>query len=288
MRDDQIGGAIAIEVGNGDGARLVQLHRVELHVFRHIGPTRRAEVPQEAEFTTTVRLTRGNKIEPAVVVIIKRRNAPAARPAEIGKRYAHELLAIYVPPETHAGRAGVCKRHVHPAVFVEVKNGDADSRRKILLLEINSRQRSEFSFSRVQVDGRAVLPSGDNEINGAVVVEVAGHNACARGGDAERRFRGNIREGAVGVVAPQDVVRVSARSVHDIQIEVAVVVVIHERQANASLFAANSCGLRDVGEFPVALVVQQTDAIGEAHGQVGLAVVVEIARRAPQPCTCKL
>ena len=54
-------------------------------------------------------------------------------------------------------------------------------------------------------------------------------------------------------------------------------VVVDEGDADAAFFAANADFFGDVVEFSVAVVVKEMDAIGEADGEIGVAVVVEIA-----------
>ena len=54
-------------------------------------------------------------------------------------------------------------------------------------------------------------------------------------------------------------------------------VVVDEGDAHAAFFAANADFFGDVVKFSSAIVVKEMDAIGEADGQIGVAVVVEIA-----------
>ena len=67
-------------------------------------------------------------------------------------------------------------------------------------------ERSEFAFAGIEVDGGAGWAAGKNEIDGAIVVEVGGDEACAGGVDAERGFGGDVGESAVAIVAPESVV----------------------------------------------------------------------------------
>src|SRR5450432_202559 len=63
-------------------------------------------------------------------------------------------------------------------------------------------------------------------------------------------------------------------------------IVIDEGDANAALFAEDTDGLRYIDEFAVALVAgivaQQMYAVAEAHREIGVAIVIEIARGATQ------
>ena len=53
-------------------------------------------------------------------------------------------------------------------------------------------------------------------------------------------------------------------------------VVVDEGQADAAGFAADADFFGDVFEFSV-LVVEKMNAVGEADGEIGVAVVVEVA-----------
>ena len=68
-----------------------------------------------------------------------------------------------------------------------------------------------------------------------------------------------------------------------IQIEIAVVIVINEGDADASFFPADAYGFGDLVELAVSFVVQQVDAIAQTYGQIGVAIVVEVAGGTTQP-----
>src|SRR6266849_2157143 len=272
---------MAADIGDGQRTWLVELDGVELYVFGDVGPAFRPEISQQANFTAASGFADGGEIEPAVVVVIQSSDSPSALPAEVRKWNALEALALDVSPQADAGRARMSEGEIHPAVFVEVKGDDADGGRKVFLLEVESGKRSEFAFARIQVDGSAVAAAGENEIDGAVVVEVGRDEASPGGVNAEAGFRRDSRERAVTVVAPEDVVRLCSlrrivRRHGDVEIEVAVVVVIDEREANAAFFAANSHFLCYVFKLAVTGVAEETNSIGETDGEIGVAVVIEI------------
>ena len=54
-------------------------------------------------------------------------------------------------------------------------------------------------------------------------------------------------------------------------------VVVDEGEADATRFAADANFFGDVFEFSVAGVVKQANAVGEADGEIGVTVVVEVA-----------
>src|SRR4029077_3101363 len=120
-----------------------------------------------------------HEIEPAVVVVVDRGEAPAALPAKIRKGDTLEALAFYVAPQADARRASVRESEVHPAVFIEIEGNDTDGGRKIFFCEIDNGKRGEFPFAGIQVDRCALAAAGKDEIDGAVVVEVRCDKTCA-------------------------------------------------------------------------------------------------------------
>ena len=65
-------------------------------------------------------------------------------------------------------------------------------------------------------------------------------------------------------------------------------VVVNECRAHAALLAANPGLLRNVSERAVALVAQETHAVGQAHGEIGVPIIVEIAGGAAQAAAREL
>ncbi len=100
----------------------------------------------------------------------------------------------------------------------------------------------EFSFAGIQINRCAVIASRKNKIDGAIVVEIGGDQARAGGVEVETTLSAHVRERAVAVVAPEKIVSCcplggGGRRLHrDVKIEVAVVVVVHERCTPRSLF----------------------------------------------------
>src|ERR1700722_18012 len=227
-------------------------------------------------------------IEPAVVVVVDGGETPAALPAEIGEGDALETFAVDIAPEADAGSARVREGEIHPAVLVEIEGHDADSGREIFFFEIDRGQRSEFSFARIEIDGCAVGAAGKNKIDGAVVVEIGGDQAGAGGVEAQTGFGRDICERAVAIIAPEKIVRrrfgcgSRCRLHGDVQIEIAVVVVVDKSDADAAFFAANADFFGDVFKFSVAVVVKKTNAVRETNGKICVAVVIEITRGAAE------
>src|SRR5260221_8724832 len=119
-----------------------------MNLARNIFEAGRAEIAQEAQFAAGAGFTDGNEIEPAIVVVIERRESPAALPTEIRQLEAFEPLAFDIAPEADTGSASVGEGEVHPAVFIEIERDHTDGGRKIFFCEVDAGQRREFSFPR--------------------------------------------------------------------------------------------------------------------------------------------
>src|SRR5258708_6771105 len=91
-----------------------------------------ATIAQDSHLQPRLGLHNHRQIDPSIVVDIDRRQTPSALYICQWKRHtlkgASDMLRIRdVAPESDAGRTGVCHGNIHPAIFVEVKNGDASS-----------------------------------------------------------------------------------------------------------------------------------------------------------------
>src|SRR5258708_6886315 len=120
-----------------------------MNLARNIFEAGRAEIPQEAQFAAGAGFTDGNEIEPAIVVIIERRESPTALPTEIRQLEAFEPLAFNIAPQADARRSGVGESEVHPAVFIEIERDHTDGGRKIFFCEVDAGQRREFPLARI-------------------------------------------------------------------------------------------------------------------------------------------
>src|SRR6516225_3864576 len=152
------------------------------------------------------------------------------------------------------------EREIHPAVLVEIERNNSDSWRKIRLGEINCGKPRELPFARIEVNRGASGATSKNKIDGAVIVEVRGHDAGPRRVDAKAGFLGNIGEGGIAVVAPQFVFAFFSRCFRrhaEVQIEVAVMVVINKGGGDAALFASNSDFFGYVDKFAAAVIVKK-------------------------------
>ena len=99
LRDEQVGGAVAVVVAGDDGARIFELNLVEADVGGDVFETIRAEIAEEPDFTFTVgSFADRDQIDPAVVVVIEGGDAPSANPIGLWKLNRLEALAAVVAP----------------------------------------------------------------------------------------------------------------------------------------------------------------------------------------------
>ena len=107
LRDEKVGGAIAVVVASDDGARILELNLVEADVGRDVLETVRAEIAEQAHFALAVfRLADSDEIDPAVVVVVDGGHAETANPIRRGQRNLLELLFVVVSPKSDA-RIGI-------------------------------------------------------------------------------------------------------------------------------------------------------------------------------------
>src|SRR3989454_4683098 len=95
----KIGGAVVVEVSGDDGARILELNFVEANVGSNVFEPIRSEIAEESDFAFVVfRLTHGDEINPAVVVVVKGSDAEGAGPVGLGQFYLLEACPMVVPP----------------------------------------------------------------------------------------------------------------------------------------------------------------------------------------------
>ncbi len=123
--DEQVGVAIAVSVEGDDGARSRRQGFGEGEFFAHVFEGAVAFVSEDAQFDAFGGFDDGGEIDPAVVVNVDGRDAPGSGCVGEGQGDAFEALAVDVPPQRDAGRSGVGDSDVHPAIFVEVEDGEA-------------------------------------------------------------------------------------------------------------------------------------------------------------------
>ena len=131
------------------------------------------------------------------------------------------------------------------------------------------------------MDRSSRRPSRDHEVHRAVIIEIGGDHASSGGRETKRRLRGHIRERAVPIVAPENIVprRVGRSRIlrrRDVEIQVAVMVVVHKRHSHAAFFPANAHCSRHIFKLAVAFVMEKLHSIAQANCQIGLTVIIKI------------
>src|SRR5262245_28716064 len=133
---------------------------------------------------------------------------------------------------------------IHPAVFVVIQRDDARGRSgKGGLPHF---KRTKRTFAIVQECGGRVAPTGEDEIDGAIVVEIGCQCGNAGSVALQPRLLRPVRERAVAVVAPQRVCRCGwterkteragraegkVGESRDVEVEVAVMIVVGEDES---------------------------------------------------------
>ncbi len=79
------------------------MNLIQTNIGRDIFETVRTEITKEPDFTLAIgSFTYGDQVNPAVVVVIEGRYAPAANPVRSGKSNGIEALSLMVTPERHS------------------------------------------------------------------------------------------------------------------------------------------------------------------------------------------
>src|SRR6267378_905289 len=211
LRHDQIRVAISINIRNSNRPRLIQFNRIEIHILGDIGPAFASQISQQSQFPTAARFSRRHQIQPSIILVVQCRESPALRPAQIWERDTFQPFPFDVPPQAETRRARMRERQIHPSVLIKIKRHRTHRRWQFFFAEIDAAEGREFPFARIEIDGCSRLPPRDDEVNRAVIVEIGGDNASSRGRKTERGFRGHIRERAIAIAAPKNIVRRRAR-----------------------------------------------------------------------------
>ena len=86
LRDEQIGGAVAVVVAGDDGARIFELNLVEADVGGDVFESIRAEIAEQTDFALAIGgFADSDEIDPAVVVVVEGGDAAGANPVGFGE-----------------------------------------------------------------------------------------------------------------------------------------------------------------------------------------------------------
>src|SRR5579875_1586413 len=101
---------------------------------------------------------------------------------------------------------------------------------------------TKCALSLIEVERRRRAVSGDHKVDRTIVVDVTDCGALCLAVSFKSRFPGPLSERAISVVAPEDVRRAAGRQrlTRDEQIEVAVMVEIHEGQPGRLVHSVNA------------------------------------------------
>ena len=93
LRDQQVGGAVAVVVSSDDGARIFELNLVQADIGSDVFESIRPEIAEEADFAFAVcGFAYRDQVNPAVIVVVERGDAPAADPVRYGKLTGSKLF----------------------------------------------------------------------------------------------------------------------------------------------------------------------------------------------------
>src|SRR5437016_1969108 len=121
LGDEQVSGAVVVEVSGDDGARIFELNFVEADFGGNVFESIRAKVAEQAHFAFTVfRFANGDEVNPTVVVIVDGSDSPAAHPIYGGQGNRLEALALLIAPKRNRSRPGMGKNYIHPAIMIEI------------------------------------------------------------------------------------------------------------------------------------------------------------------------
>ena len=180
---------------------------------------------------------------------------------------------------------------VHAAVAIEIeRDGARGARRRF------AHPRSgglKWSFERIHENLWRFFPSGDDQIDRAVIIQIAFKSGDRCGAASERRLLRVIAESAATEIAPKDISgrrgtigkgerlrRMIEREIveaRDVDVEVAIVIVVDEGDAEREADGAHAGRVGDIFEGAVAFIVEERDAVARADDEIGMAVVVVIA-----------
>ena len=257
-----------------------------------------AFVAQQQDFALArERFADGREIGPAIVVVVEGCNSPGAHPSGIREREALErrralrAFAAGIAPEAQTGRRPVREGEVHAAVVIEIERDGARRARRRFAHPRGSG--SKRAFERIHEDLGRFFPAGDDQIDGAIVIQIAFESGDGCGAAGEPRLLGVIAERAATEIAPKNIAgrrgvvrererlrRNSEREIieaRDVDVEVAIVVVIDEGDAEREADRAHAGRIGDIFKCAVAFVVKQRDAVAGADDEIGMAVVVVVA-----------
>jgi len=297
VRHDQIGGAVAIEIDGGDGVRLpvrVETGRTVADADRQNRAEGSVAVAGTRAEVAAVRraagLVRGDDVDVAVAVEVCERDEDWIRDDAVDLEASARERGVAVVAQHRDAAQPVARGRDDVDVAVVVDVGSREMRGAVRAFNRigikNVARRAERAVAGAEED-RGRIAGGDGEIEVMIAIQIDGDDRERRmrvGGDD--RGRGEVA-GAVAEVKA-DAVREGV-GVDGEEIEIAVFVHVRGDEARHEAVAGGTVGGRHGREGAGAVVVVQQDGNdvadrvdaesgGVADGQIGRAVVVEVAR----------
>src|SRR3954451_1211876 len=122
LRNEKIGGAVAVIVCSDNRAWIFEFNLVEANVGSDVFESVRPEIAIQADFALAISpLAYGDKINPSVVVVVECGHAPRPGPVGLGELDRFEASLI-VSPQRNSGSFPMGKRQIHPAIVVEIED----------------------------------------------------------------------------------------------------------------------------------------------------------------------
>src|SRR5579863_374424 len=287
LRDEQVGGAVAVVVAGNDGARLFELNLVEANVGSDVFESVRPEIAEQAHFALAfLRLADRDEVNPAVVVVVDGGHTPSVAPLDRWKLNRIELFSLIVAPERHAFSIrppGVSQCRIHPAVVIEIEHSSARCPRRHGTRPRPPHYELPFSgvFQNSRPDVSNLSESWDQNVHGSIVVVIRSDCSRTAGGAhlPKPQLLAHIGECSISII-PEHISPLSlVPAAGDEQVKVAIVVVIDQRQSEVQIVGA------DVGvtggsllfERAVLFVMKQEHTIIPADGYVGPTIVVVVS-----------
>ena len=205
--------------------------------------------------------------------------------------------------------AEISDQQIQIAIVIEVFGGDAHARlgHALQIRSASIGQGHVFKMCAV-IEPELVVHAvvGDEDVDAVIAIEIAAHHAQAGAETGVNLHRvGDVGEGSVAVVAIQGVgkrrlivggaaivVAAEVRAIQfgrrrpgqiiaDVQIQIAIAVVIEESGARSPTRVVNTGHVREIDEMAGALVSQQNVPPDAGDVQIDIAIVVVIARGHP-------
>ena len=180
---------------------------------------------------------------------------------------------------------------VHAAIVIEIeRDGARGAGRRFAHPRSGGLKRS---FERIDENLGRFFPAGDDQIDRAVIIQIAFERGDGCGAAGEPRLLGVIAKRAATEIAPKNIAgrrgivgkgerlrRIVEREIieaRDVDVEVAIVVVVDEGDAESKTDGAHAGCVGDIFEGAVAFIVKERDAVAGADDEIGMAVVVVVA-----------